>query len=90
MVIPSKTLEGDDKVITYQDCDVEMPILSTGRLADDDHISTFHKTGGYILHSPSGHITRMFRIQGVYFVWLLIDKKLLPAEDSNEGFGRPG
>ena len=40
--------EGYKRVYTFQNADVTVPILSTGRMADHDHTSTFKKDGGFI------------------------------------------
>ena len=81
------TKEGHRYSTTFTNADVTMPILSTGRMADSDCLSTFGKNGGTILHTPSGEISEFIRCYGVYFVKLVVDPNVL-----NEGqpFQRQG
>ena len=79
--------EGHAYSTTFQTADVTMPILSTGRMADSDCVSTFRKDGGTILHEPSGEISHFIRCHGVYFVKLTVDANVLNTGAPSQGRG---
>ena len=82
-----KTPEGHRYKTTIQNADVTVPILSTGRMADHDHTSTFQKAGGFIKDDLTGNISKFIRCHGVYFIQLTVDEAMLNA---GLPFQRPG
>ena len=79
-------------IYIFQDADVALPILSTGKLADCDYELVYRKTGGEIRNLATGEVSKLFRMHGVYFIELSVDSKLLapPPPPKPEGFVRQG
>ena len=75
--VPFHTQEGHPYTTTFQNAEVSMPILSTGRMADSGCTSTFKKDGGTIHHEPSNAVSHFIRCHGVYFVNMVVDPELL-------------
>ena len=82
-----KTAGGHSYQTTIQNADVTVPILSTGRMADHDHTSTFKKDGGFIHDDLTGNVSNFIRCHGVYFTKLIVDDHIL---NSGAPFRRPG
>ena len=83
-----QTQEGQSSTITFQCADVDVPILSTRRLALAGHEIRYRHNGGVIIHLKTKHKTKFVVKDGVYFLKL---KELEPP--SNEAistFHRPG
>ena len=78
------TPDGQQRVTTFQNAAVGMPILSIGLITDEGNDVTFTKNGGYILQKDTGFKTQMVRRLGVYFVQLRVPRKFV-----DPGFGRP-
>ena len=85
MEIAFSTDEGQHGRMAVQDCNVEIPIISGGKLADAGNYSEFHDTWGRIVNKATKQETYFKRMHGVYFIWLHVDEALLP-----QGFGRQG
>lgn len=90
MEIPFRVSEGHSGTVTFENCNVEMPILSTNRLAKDQDAVTYWEHEGQILHEPTGRISKLFAMYGVYFIWPHIDSDLLTHPNLYEGFVRQG
>ena len=91
MVIPATSLEGYERVFTFDDADVTVPILSIGKLTDDGNDVLFQKRGGKIIHIASGEIIHFKRMHGVYFITFNINSALLkPPPVPIADFRRPG
>ena len=93
--VPCRTQEGHRRDITFQQSSkVEIPILSTGGLADLDNDVLYSKHDGYIEHLPSGERSTLFKLHGMYFIKMIVPAKYLQPPDSGhsppERFGRPG
>lgn len=70
MAIPFTSDEGNKGEITFQDADVDTPIISTGKLVDADLDSYFPKKGGKSVNTPSEKDINVFRCHGVYLLLL--------------------
>ena len=77
LTVPDHTQEGHQYSTTFQNADVTMPNLSTGRMADSDCASTFKKDGGTILHEPFGEISHFILCYCVYSVKLVVGSNIL-------------
>ena len=54
MVVALRTDEGNHGSVNYQDADVEIPILSVGKLCDTQNMTECHDTWGASTMSPPG------------------------------------
>lgn len=77
-----RTQEGHLKGIIFKNANVSFPILSTGRIADNNNKVWYDRNGGDIVNLDSGETSRFIRAMGVYWI-----KMILPE---HEGFGRHG
>ena len=85
---PCRTKEGDSKIITWKNADVDLPILSTHELAKNGHCLEYDEDAGVIRNKTTGK-TNGFISQGdVYWIALLVPKSI--AGNKPQGFGRPG
>ena len=75
--LPFHTQEGHAYNTTIQHANVTVPILSTGRMADHHHKSTFEDTGGTIEDKLTGNVSQFIRCHGVYFIKLVVDEQIL-------------
>ena len=83
--IPVESLEGHERTFTFKNANVSIPILSTGRFADEDHDSLSQKTEGQLLHVPTGEGIHLFRMHGVYFFKFNISQSVLkPCDEANQ------
>ena len=73
MVIKAFTDEGEKAKITFQNGDVQMPILSVDKLSAN-HDSFFNDVGGKLIHRKTGKETKFIKKYGVYFIRLAIPK----------------
>ena len=78
------TQEGHARQITFQNANVSFPILSTGRIADNNNTIWYDKDGGEIVDMQTGETSRFVRAMGVYWIQMAL------TPPSAEGFGRPG
>ena len=79
------TDEGSLCSITFQNCDVSMPIISVLELAKKKHRIVLEEDGGYVEHTITGQTTRIIERDGVYFLKMIINP-LVP----DTTFGRQG
>ena len=66
--VEAESMEGYKRKYTFQNADVTVPILSIGKLTDDEHDVMFKKHGGKIIHVPTGEEIHFIRRHGVYFI----------------------
>ena len=84
-----KTAEGHDRHLDFQDADVAFPIISTGRLTDNNNFLIYHKKGGAIVDEATGQRSAFIRALGVYWIQLIVDPGVL-TQPGDAGFGRQG
>ena len=90
-MIPATSMEGYERTFTFDDADVTVPILSIGKLTDNDNDVLFQKRGGKIIHVPSGEEIHFKRMHGVYFIIFNVNRALLkPPLVPKPDFTRPG
>ena len=73
------------RTTTFQNAEVGMPRCSISCVAKDKHRAVFEDNGGYILHKPTGHKFEFIIASGVYFIKMLVPRRLV-----DPGFGRHG
>ena len=78
------TPDGQQRLTTFQNASVGMPILSISKVTEEGNDVIFRRNGGEIIHLETGHRTPLIKRLGVYFVKLKVPKNLL-----DEDFGRP-
>ena len=78
------TPDGQQRLTTFQNAGVGMPILSISLITEEGNDVLFSKNGGYIEHLASGVRTPLVKRLGVYFVQLRVPRKLAEGD-----FGRP-
>ena len=66
MTIPMESQEGYHRTFTCDDAPVAIPILSTGKLADEDEDSLFSRRGGQLINNANGELIQFQRLYGVY------------------------
>ena len=82
--------EGHKGTVVFENAEVEMPILSGNKIAKQQNELKFREHAGECLHLPTGRISRLFALYGVYFIWLHVDSQLLTHPNLDEGFVRQG
>ena len=85
-----KDNEGHEGHVTYMNAEVQMPSLSTNGFAKNDNRIAYKEFGGDSMHKPTGNISKVCSLNGVYFIWLHVDSHLLTGPDIHQGFARPG
>ena len=65
MQIDVETVEGFQKSFRFKDADAASPIMSIGRLADDDTTALFQRNGCMAIRAPQFHVQTL---HVVYFV----------------------
>ena len=84
------TVEGHKRHVEFRDADVEFPILSTGRMTDEDEkLLLYHKRGGLILNPFTKEHDSFIKALGVYWVLMICDPSLL-SEHLKPDFHRQG
>lgn len=86
---------GHKRSIVFQNADVQIPITSTGRMADADFETTYRKHDGIIHHLPTGQKDRFIRAHGVYWIEMNVVDDFQPPSPTPtppkpEGVHRPG
>ena len=66
--------------MVFQNADVEMPIISTNGLAQEDNDVTYRKHDGYVYHVPTKDVIPFIARDGVYFMQLLVPKSATTGE----------
>ena len=82
---------GHSRNITWQNADIEMPILSTAGLADDaKHVSdiTYGREGGHVLELEKTNRSDVVRHGDVYFMKTYFKRKTIQQKPA--GFARHG
>ena len=69
-----------------------VPILSIGKLTDDDNDVLLQKRGGKIIHLPTGETMAVEKRYGVYWIILEMDEHVLQPKDllEDQDFHGPG
>ena len=78
------TAEGHTISQTFEDADVEMPIMAVTELAANGQLGSdivFRKSDGAVVDIASNATSRLVRRKGVYFMKIFVPKS---------GFTRPG
>ena len=75
--VPFQTQEGHQRKVTFENADVTVPILSGGKLADEDNALTFLKWGGWVQGLHTGDISKFVRAHGVYWIKLVCEDGVL-------------
>ena len=89
MSFPTFTQEKNDLNISWVNGDVDLPILSTKRLADDtDRLLCYGKDRGLIFDPTTGQKNIFVAANGVYFIKLHVHKDILGGAAGP--FARPG
>ena len=83
-----KTVEGEDKSITWKHGDVALPILSTHELARNHNRLEYDEDEGWIRNKVTGKTTRFIQAGGVQFAQLLVPKHI--AKNPFQPFTRQG
>lgn len=81
MTVQAQSEESRTRTYTFQNAPVTAPILSIGKLTDDDNDVLFQTRGGNIIHVSSGEEIAFVRRHGVYFIKLNIDWRILQPEE---------
>ena len=76
----TKTQEGQVDTYTFQNVKLDMPILSTARVADTGKKLLYDSDGGLILR-PDGDTSKFIRHGDVYFQKIHVPKSLTLAKD---------
>ena len=87
--LEAKSAEGNSIVQTFEDADVDMPIMSVVDLSDNGELGSdviFQKTGGAILDVHAEKTSKFVKRKGVYFMKLFVPKNKV----EHTGFARPG
>ena len=83
------TAEGNAVVQTFEDTDVDMPIMSVGELSSNgehgSHVS-FGKNDGYVIDLKTSATSKFHRRRGVYFMKIYVLRNKVVSPD----FTRPG
>ena len=58
-------MEGHGRHVVFRDANVAFPILSTGRMTDEDELVLYHKTGGANIDQRTGEKDGFVRALGV-------------------------
>ena len=94
IVTDCKTEEGHKRTVHWEHADVDLPILSTGKMTDGGNFLGYHDTGGIIYHPPTREKSNMIKRGGVYWTKLFFKKSLMSSafngQCSNPGFARQG
>ena len=83
------TAEGNQLSQTFEDADVDMPIMSVGEISTNGELGTnvlFGERDGYIVDIKTGATSKFYRRRGVYFIKIYVLRDRL----ANVGFPRPG
>ena len=81
------TAEGNSIQQTFEDADVDIPIMSVTELASNGPIGSdviFRKNDGAIVDLQSGAVSKFLRRKGVYFI------KVFTLKNRQSSFTRPG
>ena len=87
--IDALTAEGNQLSQTFDDADVDMPIMSVGEISTNGELGSnvlFGERDGYIVDIKTGATSKFYRRRGVYFIKIYVRKDKLAAVD----FPRPG
>ena len=82
-IVPFMTQEGQKRRVQFTHADVEMPILSTNELSRNNGELRYREHDGTIVNLISKEETAFVASGGVYFLKMLVPKKLL--HDEHEG-----
>ena len=85
----SRQKRGRKREMTFQNAPVMIPILSSGKITDEDNDVTYTKWGGYIRDNFNGDISKFIRAYGVYWIKMICEDGLLRKKPDAD-FGRPG
>ena len=83
--VPFTTVEGHKRNVLFNNANVEFPILSTGRIADNDNEIWFGTSSGKIVSNSTGEVDCFIRALGVYWIQMVVDEELMTP-----GFVRQG
>ena len=73
-----RTIEGRARTTTFRDADVAFPILSTGKLADEnDSIRLCHKHGGSIIEPKTLERDHFTKALSVYWIQMVVKPDIL-------------
>ena len=85
--------DGYQRQLTWQNVDIEMPIISTACLADDpEHQSDvmYGRDGGQIIEVQGDKRSNFIRNGSVYFVKTYLKQIMFERPNKAPGFVRPG
>ena len=85
-----KTQEGQQRHVTFQNAPVTVPIVSSGKMCDEDNEITYTKTGGYIKDCITGGVTKIQRGYGVYWIKPTCADGIRKPNGKDAPFQRPG
>ena len=71
--VPFWTSAGNLREVEFRDADVAFPILSTGRICDNDYTVSYNNHGGTITCDDTGEKDDFIRAMGVYWLELIVD-----------------
>ena len=83
-----RTKEGCCCELKMQVTDVRKPLMSVSKICDAGHRVTFWSTGGEIVESESGKVTKFDRVDDVYQLEVELPSDEVYALDVAEGFSR--
>ena len=80
------TVEGHSRTVTWQNVDIEMPIMSTASYNDDNYDVRYQTAGGQIINLQTNERSKFIRHGDVFFQKIIIRR----PRKTNPGFVRPG
>ena len=87
--IKAYSAEGNRTTQTFEDADVDMPIMAVTELSDNGALGSdivFRKTDGAMVDVESDKTSRFIRRKGVYFMKRCVPK----SQKTNSAFTQPG
>ena len=81
--------EGNQITLTFEDADVDIPIVSVGELSANGELGSnvlFGERDGHIIDIKTNAASRFYKRRGVYFMKLFVRKNKI----AEAGFARPG
>ena len=76
--VPWRTIGGKHKMTDFRDADVAFPILSTGRLTDEnDSLLLYHKRGGSIIDPATLERDHFTKALGVYWIQMVVEPHII-------------
>ena len=83
LTVRFKTEEGHRRQATFQNAPVMCPILSTGKMTDEDNHVNYRKWGGYIYDTITKEKSAFVRAHGVYWIKMIMADGVLKPKPVN-------